>query len=331
MNYKIDFAELNGILKNYARIILPKILPRGEFNGSEYVALNPTRYDRHFGSFRINSCNMVWCDFATNDKGKGFISLYCYLKNLKPFEAALDLANNFNIALPERISNKWNKETDNNVDYDPTKLINKIWQSSSDANGTIVEKYLRSRGIIGYIPPTIRYLPNCKHNISGTNWACMLAAITINQDLNNQQSNIVALHRTYLEYDGSGKAPIEPAKMRLGTVYGGAVKLANSTDQLILAEGIETAMSVSLLANRNLRYGVWAVLSATGYLNLLLPPLPFAATIIIAADNDSVGIMAAEQAATKWSAEGRKVKIVLPPANMDFNDVLMSSATKAAY
>ena len=44
--------------------------------------------------------------------------------------------------------------------------------------------------------------------------------------------------------------------------------------------------------------------------------------IIIFADGDNAGEKAAQEAAKRFSAEGRAVRIARPPAGMDFNDVL---------
>ena len=58
---------------------------------------------------------------------------------------------------------------------------------------------------------------------------------------------------------------------------------------------------------------------------LVLPPLPLAATVVILADNDAngAGERAAHTAAQRWLAEGRRVRIAMPPdPGTDFNDVL---------
>lgn len=65
--------------------------------------------------------------------------------------------------------------------------------------------------------------------------------------------------------------------------------------------------------------------SATNLSALKLPPLPKAAEVIIAADNDGsgVGAAAAFQAAQHWKAEGRRVRIAtLDRVGDDMNDVL---------
>lgn len=86
--FKRDFKPYN-IADNIAE--LQKLLPNGELQGKQYVALNPTRYDRHLGSFTINTETMVWTDFATNDKGVGWRSLREYLKqgDSNPYQSKL--------------------------------------------------------------------------------------------------------------------------------------------------------------------------------------------------------------------------------------------------
>ena len=68
----------------------------------------------------------------------------------------------------------------------------------------------------------------------------------------------------------------------------------------------------------------WAALSAVGLERLVLPEL--VAEVVIAADNDPRGVQAANVAAARWQAEGRMVRIALPPAGQDFNDVLRAEA-----
>jgi len=67
---------------------LQRWLPDGKREGNEYISCNPTRYDQHVGSFKINIHNGHWADFATSDKGGDIISLAAYLFNLTQFEAA---------------------------------------------------------------------------------------------------------------------------------------------------------------------------------------------------------------------------------------------------
>jgi len=197
--------------------------------------------------------------------------------------------------------------------YRDNPSIVRLWESSKPAVNTAVERYLHSRGLTEAIPPSLRYLPDHLHAATKTRWPCMVGSIICWPD------RLVGLHRTYIKRDGSGKAPVDPNKMMLGQLRGGCVPLIPVRETLVIAEGIETALSV-VLASPDA--GVWAALSATNMPHLILPPLPLAQTIVIAADPDDTGIRAAWSSARKWADEGRLVKIALPAPTKDFNDIL---------
>lgn len=88
---KIDFYQFNRQLIPYVLPLLQWLLPNGELKNQEYVALNPTRHDRHLGSFRINTCTGKWADFATGDKGGDFISLWAYVRGISQIDAVREL------------------------------------------------------------------------------------------------------------------------------------------------------------------------------------------------------------------------------------------------
>lgn len=88
---KFDFSHLNSQITPYALQVLGQLLPGGILKNSEYIALNPTRYDRHLGSFRINVSSGKWADFATGDKGGDLISLWAYVKGISQIDAARTL------------------------------------------------------------------------------------------------------------------------------------------------------------------------------------------------------------------------------------------------
>lgn len=191
----------------------------------------------------------------------------------------------------------------------------KLWDKALPADrAPVLRAYLDSRRLTGTVPLSLRFLPDHPHKPSGTSWPCMVAAVT------DYRGQVQAVHRTYLARDGKGKAPVEPAKMTLGAVGGYACHLAEAGQTLAIAEGIETALSVQLATG----IPAWAALSAGGIRNLILPPLPLSATIMIAADADPVGLDAAHDAAQRWQLEGRTVRIAVPPAGQDFNDVIQA-------
>jgi phage/plasmid primase-like uncharacterized protein len=130
---------------------------------------------------------------------------------------------------------------------------------------------------------------------------------------------VTGIHRTFLNEDGSGKASVRPDKMMLGECAGGALRLAAAGPLLVVTEGIETALSVM----QAIELPTWAALSAVGLERLLLPELPLASEVIIAADEDARGLQAAARAAARWIREGRRVRVARPASGLnDFNDVL---------
>jgi putative DNA primase/helicase len=127
----------------------------------------------------------------------------------------------------------------------------------------------------------------------------------------------LAIHRTFMSGDGTSKAPIEPTKMMLGPCRGGAVRLGPITDRLLVAEGIENALSAMQATGQ----AAWAALSASGLRALELPVE--ARDVVVLADGDEPGEAAARDCAWRWKRQGRRVRIARPPRGFDFNDVLL--------
>lgn len=195
-----------------------------------------------------------------------------------------------------------------------TTLALKIWRDNRPADGTLVEAYLRARAItLSPLPLTLRCYMGLRHTPSNGRWPAMVALV-----MAHDQERL-GIHRTYLTWDGSGKAPIEPQKMTLGPVRGGAVRLGPLAESIFIAEGIETALSVMQVTGQV----AWAALSANGIANLQLPPTVREVTICV--DGDQVSEDAAAQVSRRWLLQGLRVSIARPPPNQDFNDMLRES------
>lgn len=182
---------------------------------------------------------------------------------------------------------------------------------ASDPSGC----YLTRRGLSSFIGcPALRYRGDCTHQAGGRHPA--LVAEVLDAD-----GRPIAVHRTYLDRQG-GKASVDPVKMTLGPMWGGAVRLTpdpTPRSELVVGEGIESSGSAGLL----LGLPAWAALSA-GNLGggLVLPET--VRSVTIAADADPVGQREAHQAARRWRAEGRTVRVVAPDRpGQDFNDLLV--------
>lgn len=191
------------------------------------------------------------------------------------------------------------------------------WTEALPIQGTIAETYLRNRGITCDLPATLRFHPEAWHP-SAKRFPAMVALI--------EGLPRLAVHRTYLRPDGSGKAEVEPAKAMLGMAAGGAVRVAEGQGPLVVAEGIETALSLaSGLLSRPAT--IWAALSTSGMAGLRLPDgIPHRLTV--AADGDQPGREAAHKLAERASALGWTVILLAAASGADWNDVLKMKGGK---
>ena len=183
--------------------------------------------------------------------------------------------------------------------------------------GTPLDRYLHDRGITIPVPATLRFLRFCPHRC-GSSFPAMLAPVV---DIAGEQTGI---HITFL-VDFADKAMRRECR---GLLHGGAVRLVDvstvslsvDSPQLIIAEGIETALSCMQLFD----IPAWAALSTSGLMSLELPPE--IKNVIVAADHDvnGAGHRAATAAYYRGVAEGRTIQIIMPPTpDTDFNDVLI--------
>jgi hypothetical protein len=197
------------------------------------------------------------------------------------------------------------------------KQAQRLWQDARPIAGTPAETYLRGRGITCPLPETLRFFPNCWHP-TAKRFPAMLARVDGGEGF--------AVHRTYLAIDGGGKAIVEPDKMMLGRVSGGAVRLTEAQGPLVAAEGIETGLS---LASGLLRgpATIWAALSTSGMRGLRLPPLP--GRLTIATDGDDSGRAAGHDLAERAHALGWAVFLLPAPDGRDWCDVLAGKAVMA--
>ncbi len=88
----VDIKAVTREALSAAERLLRQWLPDGRLDVGEWKAPNPTRDDRHVGSFSVNVRTGVWADFATDDKGGDLVSLYAYLHGLKQPDAAREIA-----------------------------------------------------------------------------------------------------------------------------------------------------------------------------------------------------------------------------------------------
>jgi hypothetical protein len=132
----------------------------------------------------------------------------------------------------------------------------------------------------------------------------------------------VGAHVTWLRWDLAGKRDQEPTRQFFGTVSGGYIKLYEGdltpTAKLIIAEGVENAMSAAQIAG-----GVPAI-AALSAMNMPKITPPRAAEYIVAADHDDAGLRGARELACRLVRAGAIVRLAIPPRpGSDWNDFLL--------
>jgi hypothetical protein len=194
-----------------------------------------------------------------------------------------------------------------------------IWDAAHPIGGTLGEAYLLSRAIkrpiIGW-PDALRFASAILHAPSKSVLPAMIAAVT------DGAGTVTAIQRTYLDHGGEKKADVKPAKMTIGPMGNGAVRLGRQPRSMMgIAEGVETALSASQLYH----IPVWATLAANRLGKLHIPKS--VESLIIFADAGEVGMEAAFDAADTYERPGLRVDVMPPSVHhkgqySDFNDVI---------
>jgi hypothetical protein len=203
----------------------------------------------------------------------------------------------------------------------------RLFAISHPIAGTLVETYLRNRGITAlHGTGNLRFHPRCyyrpdEHSPTDV-WPAMIAAVT---DLNGQ---ITGAHRTWLAPDGFdpvrlGKAPIDTQRKAMGDLLGHAVRFGIAGDVMAAGEGIETVLS--------LRQGLPDMAMAAALSAAHLAAVAFPETLrrlYIVRDNDPAGDGARDSLIERADAAGIEA-IILSPVLGDFNEDLRTLSTDA--
>ena len=197
------------------------------------------------------------------------------------------------------------------------KVARRVWEATEPLPGTIAEAYLRHVRGVGHVAgaEALRFHPALSHPYAPGRFPCLVAGV---QDVHGDFRGV---QRIYLDREGAPrKASVEPVRASLGSLAGGAVRLAEPEHgrPLLVGEGIESTAAAMLL----LDVPGWAALGTSGLRSIELPE--YVIDVVIAADRDAAGLRAAAALARRLEAEGRNVEIRRPHKG-DFNDVLRES------
>jgi hypothetical protein len=196
--------------------------------------------------------------------------------------------------------------------HDYARAALDIWSEALPATGTMVERYLCSRALTLAVPPCLRFHPSLRYSRDQGSWPAMVA------ERSDVEGHVFAIHRTFLNHTGQGKANLNPPRKDLGKAMGTAIRLSPVAEELMIGEGIETTLSAMQM------YGLpgWAAGSAIAIRHLQLPD--DVRSVILLVDNDPPGENASREAAQRWLSEGRRVRIAHSKVGNDFNDWLVT-------
>jgi putative DNA primase/helicase len=198
-------------------------------------------------------------------------------------------------------------------DASRVEFAQKIWSRTHDLERSPVAAYLSGRGITVTPPSCLRWAPDLRRP-DGTRGPAMVARV------DGAGDQLIGIQRTWIRCDTTGTWRRDIRAM-LGRVGGGAVRLAAAAEVLLVGEGVETCLS----AMQATTLPAWAALSTSGLVALNLPSIVRHVVILADHDRSGAGERAARTAAQRWIAEGRRVRIAMPPLpDSDFNDVLIN-------
>lgn len=261
-----------------------------------------------------------WTDSSTNEYGD-LLDVIRESCRLVDFKDVADEARDFlNLQHPEY-------EPDRNPRSAPAparspEAARRLFTMSQPVIGTIVEKYLRRRGITAlHETGSLRFHPRCYHQPDASSptetWPAMIAAVT------GLDGKITGAHRTWLDPSGRDKAPVETPRRAMGHLLGNAVRFGVAGEMKAAGEGIETILSLRCVLPT---MPMVAALSSVHLGQLLFPDT--LRRLYIARDNDPAGDCAMNILIDRARETGIEA-ITLSPQLGDFNEDLRTLGADA--
>jgi hypothetical protein len=191
----------------------------------------------------------------------------------------------------------------------------RLFAMSKPIVGTLVETYLRGRGITElHRIDSLRFHPRCYYRPEADSptetWPAMIGAVTDLQD------HITGAHRTWLDPSGRDKAPVDTPRRAMGYLLGHAVRFGPAGDVIAAGEGIETMLSLRCVMPT---MPMVAALSAA-HLGAILFPATLRRLYIVR-DDDRAGDGAVAGLFDRAQLAGIEA-MVLSPQCGDFNEDL---------
>ena len=213
-----------------------------------------------------------------------------------------------------------------------TKLAaaKRIWAAAGDIIGTRGERYFRvARTIVAPLDHVdLRFHPTCPFSPYQPDPARTCPAIVAAIRIDGAQ---IGTHITFIRTDGGGKADLphlKKARLVVGAMGGGFVRLGGVTDAAVIGEGIESALS----ASDALGLPALATIGAGNMRQVVLPHTLKRIVIAFDRDTSGVGEASAHELARRCTFEGRTVELAPPPERFgDWNDAAKAKANGGAH
>jgi hypothetical protein len=318
-----DASDLAHRLACNAEAVCRHYLSNGRREGRYWlvgdVANNPGRslFVRLTGPTSGKGAAGKWTDAAALQHGD-LLDLIALNRGLDRLRDVLDEARNFlRMPLPEP---SIGQRSGSYVPRGSPESARRLFAMSQPIRGTIVEAYLRNRGITAlHETESLRFHPCCyyrpdEHSPTETRPA-MIASVT---DL---AEDLTGAHRTWLDAGGFseatlGKAPIDTPRRAMGDLLGHAVRFGVAGEVMAAGEGIETMLSQRSALPA---MPMMAALSAAHLSAILFPDT--VRRLYLARDDDPAGDAAMTTLIDRTQAAGIEA-IVLSPRLGDFNEDL---------
>lgn len=254
-----------------------------------------------------------WTDAATGEHGDllDVIRESCGLVN---FHDVADEARRF-LSLPRFEPKSDSRSRLSPVPTGSPESARRLFGMSQPVAGTVVETYLRGRGISNLDGiDSLRAHPRCYYRPEADapteTWPAMIAAVT---DL---KGHITGAHRTWLDPSGCDKAPVDTPRRAMGYLLGHAVRFGPAGDVMAAGEGIETMLSLRCVMPS---MPMVAALSAAHLAAILFPAT--LRRLYIVRDDDRAGDGAVAGLFDRAQSAGIEA-MVLSPQCEDFNEDL---------
>ncbi|MBY4639981.1 toprim domain-containing protein [Gluconacetobacter entanii] len=320
-----DAADLARRLAGQAEAVCRHYLPAGRRQGNYWLvgdARNtPGRsmFVRLQGSAEGKGAAGKWTDAASAEHGD-LLDIIRETRGLTDFRDVADEARHF-LSLPSaHLSSRPSPDGSSSFSRNggatgSTEAARRLFAMSKPITGTIVETYLRKRGITElHETASLRFHPRCYYRAddggSTETWPALIAAVT---DLDGR---LTGVHRTWLSPDGEGKAPVKTSRRAMGQLLGHAVRFGAASGVMAMGEGIETVLSIGMVLPQ---LPLAACLSSAHLAASAFPAL--LRRLYVIRDDDPAGDRTANALCQRAQAVGIEA-IVLSPRLADFNDDL---------